>query len=365
MTDSKGIIKILYAVILFLIGVLLWVLWHGTRQNYTDLSWKFDATLTDTMVAGGIKNSDIVSRVQDEKKSARASWTFYSKEILLSPSVDLKKLISACESAAKKRRMVVRVSGGAPGKTTVDFTYRNILLSRVIFMPASASSASAHKRFAMVIDDIGYTRDLSAFTDLGIPITFAVMPYELYSRRIAQDLTQKKMPYILHLPMEPEAYPKIDPGKAAVMTAMNAEEIKHKFLSDLATVPGVVGVSNHMGSRFSANAEKMRILLSLVKAQKLFYFDSYTTPHSVAGSVARELHLASATNQLFVDEKDDAVYMQRQFDDILKKFQKLDRFIAIGHIQKKNLPAVLKHYIPLFKAQGIEFVYLPALIEQQ
>jgi polysaccharide deacetylase 2 family uncharacterized protein YibQ len=145
---------------------------------------------------------------------------------------------------------------------------------------------------------------------------------------------------------------------------MNDDEIKQKFLSDLSSVPGVVGVSNHMGSRFSADAAKMRVLLSLVKESKLFYFDSYTTPHSTAGRVARELKLASATNQSFVDVKDDTDALQHQFDVILKKFKTTDHFIDNGHVQKINLIAVLKKNIPRFKQQGIEFVYLPEMIEQ-
>jgi hypothetical protein len=146
---------------------------------------------------------------------------------------------------------------------------------------------------------------------------------------------------------------------------MNAGEIKHMFESDLSSVPGAAGVSNHMGSRFSADEGKMRVLLSLVKQNNVFYFDSYTTPKSKAAVVAKRLGLPTARNQMFTDVKDDPVSVQHQFDVILKKFATADRFIAIGHIQKKHVAAVLKKNISRFKEQGIEFVYLPELVGQK
>jgi polysaccharide deacetylase 2 family uncharacterized protein YibQ len=190
------------------------------------------------------------------------------------------------------------------------------------------------------------------------------MPFERHGRTIAEELAKQNRPYILHLPMEPESYPKNDPGSAALFLKMTQAEMRTKLEKDLATVPGACGVSNHMGSAFSADAEKMSFLLSLVKERNLFYFDSCTTPKTTAAKVARRLNVPYAVNDIFVDLKDDPVFMRKQYEYILRRFRKEDTFIAIGHIQKKNMVPVLKEYIPRFRDEGIEFVYLQELVHR-
>jgi hypothetical protein len=213
MTGQNGIIKILYAFILCALGVMLWFMWHGSVANYFDLSRKFDTTLTDTLINSGVTNNDIVSRTQQEKKTRNALWVVYYKEILLPAPVDENKLVSAIESLAKQQSMTLTRTGVSPGKVTIDIEIQKVLVSRIVFLPQTPLPQTAHKRFAMVIDDVGYTRNLSGLLELNIPITFAILPHEKYSQVIAQDLAQKNMPFILHLPMEPEGYPKVNPGK--------------------------------------------------------------------------------------------------------------------------------------------------------
>jgi polysaccharide deacetylase 2 family uncharacterized protein YibQ len=106
----------------------------------------------------------------------------------------------------------------------------------------------------------------------------------------------------------------------------------------------------------------MTILLQLVKERNLFYFDSYTTPKTVAAKVARQGEVPFAENRIFVDLKDDPVFMRGQYEHILKRFKKQDTFIAIGHIHKKNMVPVLQEYIPRFKDAGVEFVFLTDLV---
>jgi polysaccharide deacetylase 2 family uncharacterized protein YibQ len=244
---------------------------------------------------------------------------------------------------------------------TIDDGPRTIERIDIAF-DQSETVADTSKKLALVIDDIGYKRDLSEWLELGIPVTFAILPQERFSKDIAKELSARDMPYLLHLPLEPEGFPKVNPGKAALLTTMTDNEIKRKFQTDPEAIPGIRGVSNHMGSRFSTDAEKMRLLLGLVKGKDLFYFDSYTTPKSKAKKIARELQLTCKVNEMFVDLRDDPDFMRKQFDGIEKTFSRQDEFVAIGHIQKKNLIPVLKEYILRFKQEGISFVYLTDIL---
>jgi polysaccharide deacetylase 2 family uncharacterized protein YibQ len=144
---------------------------------------------------------------------------------------------------------------------------------------------------------------------------------------------------------------------------MNDEQARNKFISDLGAVPGVVGVSNHMGSAYSADEPKMRKLLAMVKERSLFYLDSYTSTKSTARSVQKALGMPLLRNDVFLDTDDDPAHIRRQFQILLKQVKRYGRAIAIGHIHKKNLVSALKEFIPECNKAGIEFVYLTGMVD--
>jgi polysaccharide deacetylase 2 family uncharacterized protein YibQ len=57
--------------------------------------------------------------------------------------------------------------------------------------------------------------------------------------------------------------------------------------------------------------------------------------------------------------------MKAQMEIALKRVRTRGNCIAIGHVHKKNLPAVIREYIPRFKAEGVEFVYLTDMASPQ
>ena len=56
---------------------------------------------------------------------------------------------------------------------------------------------------------------------------------------------------LLHLPME--AKTGRNPGPGAILTGAEEEEIATRVGENLASVPGAIGVNNHMGSKATAN----------------------------------------------------------------------------------------------------------------
>jgi uncharacterized protein len=119
-----------------------------------------------------------------------------------------------------------------------------------------------------------------------------------------------------------------------------------------------------MGSRFSADKEKMLILLELVKAKKLFYFDSYTSSATKASLVAREAGVSFAENTIFLDINDDKDEIKRQFQYALKKTIKYGRIAVIGHFSRKYLPEAIKESIQDYNKKGVEFVYLTEIVSK-
>lgn len=370
---GRGLIKSAYLIIFVLFILLIWLFNQSKKQNYSELSLKFNNALIDIFVKNGIKNKDINKQSRREHKDGTVFWIEYNYEIIAADTIDKAKLLNQIEMEASSHELKFEKRDFDDKTILLKILSHQKVLSNISLIsdPAAQEKTfikkeeSFEKRVAIVIDDIGSNKDLSGFLNLGIPITFAIMPHEIFSKQIAKDLTDRKMPYILHLPMEPEAYPKVNPGKAALLVKMNESEIKEKFQSDINSVPGVVGVSNHMGSRFSADADKMMVLLKLVKEKGLFYFDSYTTPKTKAAATAKKVEIPFLVNEMFLDVKDEHDFMKKQCGILLKRTEKYGYGIAIAHIQRKNIVPVLKEIIPQFKNAGIKFVYLSDLVKNQ
>ncbi|MFH1369131.1 MAG: divergent polysaccharide deacetylase family protein [Elusimicrobiota bacterium] len=359
--NKSGLPGVLFIAVLFLFGVLVWIYLQTSKKDYTQYAVKFDSALSDVLVRNGISDPNILSQSRLEKTSQTHVWVEYFKEISLPKKTSPEKLFKDIQALSGNLSFSYSASALDGEKTEIRISFNRVLLYRMIFNPSL--KAQPLKKVAIVIDDLGYTKNISGFLDLGVPITFAILPKEAYSKTLAGQLTKLKRPYILHMPLEPEGYPNINPGKAAILKSMTASEIKKIFNSNLESVPGVAGVSNHMGSAFSADADKMRVFLKLVKENKLFYFDSYTTPKSKAAQIAKELKMPFIQNRIFLDVEDDPAAVRKQLDLLLKQADTRGRSIAIGHIDKKNVVPALREYIPKFAEKGIEFVYLTDLLK--
>ncbi len=129
---------------------------------------------------------------------------------------------------------------------------------------------------------------------------------------------------------------------------------------DLATVPHHIGVNNHMGSKGTANAELMRIILSEIKMRRLFFLDSQTTPDSKVPEVAEQLGTPYLTRDIFLDNVDDAEAIRRQVDKVRSIAARQGHAVAIGHFRPSTLK-VLGEEIPKLESEGFEVVKLSEL----
>ena len=73
----------------------------------------------------------------------------------------------------------------------------------------------------------------------------------------------------------------------------------------LNSLPGVMGVNNHQGSKATADKDTMRVVLQELRRQKLFFVDSRTNSASVARNMAQQLDVSTARNDIFLDNSSD------------------------------------------------------------
>ena len=217
-------------------------------------------------------------------------------------------------------------------------------------------------KVAIVIDDMGFDGKIfRKFVDLGIPITFSILPGERFSGYIAKKAKLLNYEVMLHLPMEPRN-PLKNPGKGEISIRMSKEEMLRQLSKDIKAVPYIVGINNHMGSLLTENRIAMNALLEEIHKKGLFFLDSKTSPNSVAYKAAKSIGVPSGRRDVFLDNNPDIRYIKGQLDKVIKIAKQNGSATAIGH-PKPETVAALREKIEDFKKEGIEFVPVSAVLE--
>jgi polysaccharide deacetylase 2 family uncharacterized protein YibQ len=215
---------------------------------------------------------------------------------------------------------------------------------------------------ALVIDDLGRRlEDVQALELLGVPVTYAVLPFETRTREVVREIQDRGSEVLLHLPMEGQEG--ANPGPGALRLSMSEEELELFTRAALDAVPGAVGVNNHMGSLLSTNPRSMRAVLGVLRDHDLFFLDSRTTRDSVAYRVASELGVPAAERQVFLDREATAEAVTHQFRRLLRLARERGSAIAIGHPYPVTLE-VLAREVPRAAELGYEFVPVSFLVER-
>lgn len=202
---------------------------------------------------------------------------------------------------------------------------------------------------AIIIDDMGYDQQIAdQLLKLDAPLTFSMLPFGRFNREIMATARSKGHEIMLHLPMEPNEYPQVDPGPGALLSQMTPDQLIDQLIRNLDQFNGLKGVNNHMGSRLSASPERMRQIFSILKKRGLYYIDSRTTVETVARMSAEKLQVPFAERDIFLDHLDDPAFMRRQLQQLIKRAQKQGYAVAIGH-PHPNTYEILAEYLPKLK----------------
>jgi polysaccharide deacetylase 2 family uncharacterized protein YibQ len=228
--------------------------------------------------------------------------------------------------------------------------------------PGAPERDPAATRIALVIDDLGRSLDdLENLRRLGVPLTYAVLPFESQTPEVVANLRRRHEEILCHLPMEPRNGG--DPGPGALRIGMSRDQLRQATLAALAAVPGAAGANNHMGSGLSANAPAMSTILEVLAAQGLFFLDSRTSAQSVAYRLATSLGVPAAERQVFLDDDLNPDAVATQFQRLLDLARTRGEAIAIGHPHPSTL-AVLATAVPRAQALGYRFVRVSALLDR-
>lgn len=216
-------------------------------------------------------------------------------------------------------------------------------------------------RVAIVLDDLGYSKkDLEKLKEIGVPLTVAVLPDTPYAAEAAAFAVTNGMDVILHCPMEPLNY-KGGLEKSTITAVMDDETVKKTFNDSLAKVNFSKGISNHMGSKLTADKRAMRVIFAELKNKGLFYLDSRTSGSTVCPEIAKETGVSFIDRDIFLDNTPEEGAISAQMDKAAKIARIFGDAVAIGHYKTVTIEA-LKNIVPRLRSEGIEFVRLSELV---
>ena len=199
-------------------------------------------------------------------------------------------------------------------------------------------------KIAIIIDDIGYDKKISlALCNLNSNITFSVLPFAPFGKLISEKLYAKGSQVMLHLPMEPVEYPRIDPGPGAILASMSPDVLIDQLKKNIQNITHIVGVNNHMGSKLTARSDQMNQIFSILKKKNLFFVDSRTSAESQCRPSARLLKVKFARRDVFLDNNQNTEYIAGQLKKLVALAKKNGSAIGIGHPYDVTLEALSKH----------------------
>ena len=210
---------------------------------------------------------------------------------------------------------------------------------------------------AVVIDDAGYSLgELQAFLDLPGPLTVAVLPNLPHSTEAARRVIAAGKDLILHCPMEPVGGE--NPGPGAILTGQSAAQQEALLAAAFATVPGAIGMNNHMGSRATADEQLMTTVLGYLKRHDLFFLDSRTTAETVGPRVAERLGEPFVQRDVFVDVDTAPADVDASFAKGIDEAHARGSSVVIGHVQNASVAAILRQRIGTLAARGVRLAHL-------
>lgn len=212
-------------------------------------------------------------------------------------------------------------------------------------------SSLKKRSLSIVIDDFGNNMEgTKEMLDLPISLTVAVMPLMDTTKEDAELAHRMGHEVIVHMPMEPLKGKRSWLGPGAITTDLSNEEIRKRVEAAIDSVPFAVGMNHHMGSRASADERVMRVVLTVCKERGLYYLDSRTTPKSVIPELAEEIGVPLLENEMFFDDIYTTRHIVKQANRVVKRLEKDDEVIAIGHvgITGTKMVNVLREYIPVY-----------------
>jgi len=231
-------------------------------------------------------------------------------------------------------------------------------------MPAPAAFAQPSLRvpvLSIIIDDIGQSR-VAGERVIALPgrVALAIMPFTPNAQLLARLAAEAGNPVMLHLPMESMA--SLSMGEGGLDTQMGRSVFDARLQASLNAFSPIQGVNNHMGSKLTADRERMDWLMAQLAARQLFFVDSRTTKDTQAAFAAQALNVDSVSRAVFLDNERSTAGLEQEFKRALALARKQGSAVLIGHPYPESLSFLERRLPELEEREGVRLVSVQALL---
>lgn len=215
----------------------------------------------------------------------------------------------------------------------------------------------------LIMDDLGNNWPLGQRAlQLDGPINFAFLPFTPHASKLAVEAHRLGQGVLLHAPMANHKDMPLGPG--GLYPEMSEEEYKQQLRANLASIPQVQGMNNHMGSLLTEQQAPMRWTMQVVKQQGLYFIDSLTSNHTVAFKEAKRAGVPSLKRHVFLDNDTTEKALQQQFKQAIRIAGQRGHVVLIAHPYPETLQ-FLEENLPLLTPQGIKLSRLDLFFQKR
>ncbi len=370
--NKRFIIKTLIYIVLLLISITVAILVpekEDKLKNPYRESIGLRQLIADILERNNISRVNVLE-VTEEKTLNNHKIIFSSFNIILNDEIKYNKLSKEITDEIIKTGTIFSKSNyelNSQKTTTLYCGFDNYITSFIAISFCEETIKEKDKPvIAIIIDDMGNDIGKRFKTLLKLKgLTFSVLPGCRNSHYTVKKGLEAGHEIMLHCPMEPinaELIPKSD--KTMLLANMSDQEVEQTLLNNLASLPPVSGLNNHMGSKFTQNGPKMEIVMNILKSRKMYYVDSVTIQNTKGWKTADKMGVPHIKRDVFLDHKNNKAYIKKQISKLIRTAFKKGYAVGIGHI-RAGTPATLETAYQEFKALGIEVVPVSYIIENQ
>ena len=330
---------------------------HATRVKHND----------NKLILKGITKTSSLGKQRDDEETLAKDVINTKKgfpaKIITSGTVTtwLKPLQRTTSKPTSKSKFLISSTKIFPISTTDPINARQQKQVPTWKRNAVLVKADERPRIAVVIDDLGVdiARTRRAMEMSG-PLTLSFLAYANNLGPQTEVGRKNGHEIWLHVPMEPGSLD-VDPGPNVLLTGLPPKKLLSILRWNLDQLKNYVGINNHMGSRFTAEANSMRIIMGELKRRGLAFLDSITTPKSFGTKIAREIGVPVTQRNIFLDHNNDFSAVNRQLSLVEMLAKRQGRAIAIGHPRETSLKA-LKLWLKTLDTKGFQLVPVSSLL---
>jgi len=344
-------------------GQALLVRWGVTDRYLPRLGLHLDVALAETFLELGLSRRDIEPERTTQDGVDLRSYRLQAPAHLTPTQCNIRIQKAAATVGAQVLR--AEELHDRQGAVVLQLGFGDRLTHRIAVLPQRRlepiAKGATRPRVVLVIDDLGHqlNRQVQEIFEWGVPVTVAVLPELAASRACFEAARKAGTPALLHLPMESSQG--LDEGPSLLEVGMQQIEIEALIVRYQRIYGDFPGVNNHMGSLATEDRPTMDALAAVLAKHDLYFFDSLTSPNSVAHAAARDQGVWSVRNDLFLDhrttEMADVAESAMELADLARK---TGLAIGIAHARPYTLQA-LRAMLPRLAAEGIEFITIEEL----